>query len=50
VRKKQFVSFYTKENEIKTAYFSNISMILLIYKETCFNVNELDLCIPSIFV
>jgi len=39
--KKQYVSFYTKENEIKTAYFSNMSMFLLIYMKTYFNANEL---------
>jgi len=50
VWKKQYISFYTKENEIKTAYFSNMSMFLLMYKKTCFNANELDPCIPSIFV
>jgi hypothetical protein len=36
------LSFYTKGSEIKSAYFFDIHMILLMYKETYFNTNNLD--------
>ena len=36
------LSIYTKESVIKNAYFYDMSMILLVYKETYFNTNNLD--------
>jgi hypothetical protein len=36
------LSFYIEENEIKSAYFSDMPMILLVYKETYFNTNDCD--------
>jgi hypothetical protein len=31
-------------------YFSDIPMILLLYKEAYFNTDELDSCVPSVCV
>jgi hypothetical protein len=46
---KKQVSFYAKMNEIKNVYFSDMSMILIVYKKE-FNTNKLNYCIPSIYV
>ena len=45
---KKHVDFYAKASEIKNAYFSDMPMILLVYKEVYFNINDLDHCLPSI--
>jgi hypothetical protein len=42
------LSFYTKKNEIMSAYFSNMPIILFVYKEKYFITNNLDFFIPSI--
>jgi hypothetical protein len=47
---KKRVNFYVKINEIKNAYLFYIPMVLLVYKETHFNTNELDPCIHSVYV
>jgi hypothetical protein len=44
------LSFYTKEREIKSAYFYDMPAILLVYKKTYFNTNNLDSFIPSIAI
>jgi len=44
------LSFYTKKNEIKSACFSNMPMILLMYKKTYFNTNNLDSFIFSVVI
>jgi hypothetical protein len=45
------LSFYTKKkNEIKSACFSNILMILLMYKKTYFNTNNFDSFIFSVVI
>ena len=41
-------SFYTKNSEIKTAFYSNKPMFVLLYKETLLNINDLDSSLPSI--
>ena len=43
-------NFYAKANEVKRALFLNKSMILLLYKETLFNINQLDTSLPSSIV
>ena len=43
-------NFYAKEAQIKSAFFTNKSMILLVYKEAYFNTNDLDSVIPSVAV
>ena len=35
-------SFYTKKSEIKSAFYSNKPMFVLLYKETLLNINDLD--------
>jgi len=47
---KKHVSFYAKESKIKNVNFSNLLMILLMYKKTYFNINDLDHYLPSIYV
>jgi hypothetical protein len=44
------LSFYTKESEIKSSYFSYMLMILLVYKNACLNTNNLDSFIPSVVI
>jgi len=46
---KKQVSFYAKMNEINNVYFSDMPMILIVYKKE-FNTNKLNYCIPSIYV
>ena len=43
-------NFYAKVSEIKRAMFSNKLMIVLLYKETLLNTNELDFALPSSIV
>ena len=40
-------NFYAREGEVKSAYFTNKPMILLVYKEAYFNTNDLDHIVPS---
>jgi hypothetical protein len=47
---KKYVNFYSKRSKIKNAYFSNICKILLVYKETYFNINDLNHSLSSIYV
>jgi hypothetical protein len=44
------LSFYKKKSEIKSACFSNMPMILLMYKNTYFNTNNLDSFIFSVAI
>ena len=44
------INFYAREGEVKSAYFTNKPMILLVYKETYFNTNDLDHIVPSAIV
>ena len=48
-KRKKPVSFYARVSETKTAFYSNQSMIALLYKEACFNTNNLDVSLPSVF-
>ena len=41
-------SFYTKDSELKSAFYSNKSMFVLLYKETFLNINDLDSSSPSV--
>ena len=43
-------SFYAREGEVRSAYFTNKPMILLVYKEACFNTNDLDHIVPSVAI
>jgi len=42
--------FYTREGEVKFVFFTNKTMILLVYKKACFNTNQIDHCVPSVVV
>ena len=41
-------SFYTKDSELKNAFYSNKPMFVVLYKETFFNINDLDSSLPSV--
>jgi hypothetical protein len=43
-------NFYAKGAQITSAFFTNKSIILLVYKEAYFNTNDLDSTIPSVAV
>jgi hypothetical protein len=43
-------NFYAKEAQIRSAFFTNKPMMLLMYKEAYFNFNDLDSAIPSVTV
>jgi hypothetical protein len=47
---KKHPNFYAKGAQIRSVLFTNKSMILLVYKETYFNTNDLDSAIPSVAV
>jgi hypothetical protein len=48
-RKKQ-VSFYAKASDVKSAFYANQPIFVLLYKEACFNTNKLDESLPSVVV
>ena len=41
-------SFYTKKSEIKSVFYSNKPMFILLYKETLLNIKNLDSSLPSV--
>ena len=43
-------SFYAKASDVKNVFYTNQPLYLLLYKEVCFNTNELDESLPSIVV
>ena len=43
-------NFYARASEVKRALFLNKPMIVLLYKETLFNTNQLDTSLPSSIV
>ena len=47
---KKQVSFYAKASDVKSAFYTNQSIFVLLYKEACFNTNELDESLPSVVV
>ena len=52
MRKKQKKqgSFYAKASDVKNAFYTNHLIFVLLYKEACFNTNELDEFFPSVVV
>ncbi|KAL3582921.1 hypothetical protein D5086_017253 [Populus alba] len=42
--------FYAREGEVRSAFFTNKPMILLVYKEVYFNTNDLDYIVPSVAI
>jgi len=49
-KKKRKVSFYAKVSDVKSAFYTNQPIFVLLYKEACFNTNELDEYLPSVVV
>ena len=43
-------NFYSREGDVRSAYFTNKPMILLVYKEAYFNTNDLDHIVPSVAI
>ena len=43
-------SFYVKASDVKNVFYTNQSIFVLLYKEACFNTNELDKSLPSVVV
>jgi len=41
-------NFFAKSNDLKHAYFSDLPMILLVYKEAFFNLDDLDSYVSSV--
>jgi hypothetical protein len=41
-------NFYARESDVRSAFFTNKPMILLVYKEAYFNTNDLDHIVPSV--
>ena len=44
------MSFYAKASDVKSAFEINQPIFVLLYKEACFNSNELDESLPSVVV
>jgi hypothetical protein len=42
--------FYAKEAQVRSSFFTNKPMILLVYKEAYFNTSDLDSALPSMAV
>ena len=49
-KQKKQASFYAKVSDVKSAFYTKQSIFVLLYKEACFNTNELDESLPSIVV
>ena len=47
---KKQASFYAKASDVKSAFYINQSIFVLLYKEAYFNTNKLDESLPSIVV
>jgi len=43
-------NFYARKGEVRSAFFTNKPMILLVYKEAYFNTNDLDHIVPSVAI
>jgi hypothetical protein len=49
-KQKKQVSFYAKASDVKSAFYTKQPIFVLLYKEACFNTNELDESLPSVVV
>ena len=47
---KKKVSFYAKASDVKSAFYTNQPIFILLYRGACFNTNELDESLSSIVV
>ena len=50
IKKQPFFFFYAREGGIKYAFYANKSMIVLVYRESYFNANDLDSYVYSVAV
>ena len=50
VRQEKQPNFYAWEGEVRSAFFTNKPMILLVYKEAYFNTNGIDHIVPSVTI
>ena len=48
--KKKKTSFYAKTSDVKSAFYTNQPIFILLYRGACFNTNELDESLSSIVV
>ena len=44
------MSFYAKASDVKSVFYTNQPIFVLIYKEACFNTIEFDESLPSVVV
>ena len=49
-KQKKQASFYAKASDVKSAFYTNQPIFVLLDKEVCFNTNELDESLPSVVV
>jgi hypothetical protein len=49
-KQKKQVSFYAKVSDVKSAFYANQPIFVLLYKEACFNTNKLDESLSSVVV
>ena len=49
-RKTKQWSFYAKASDVKNVFYTNQPIFVLLYKEVCFNTNELDKSLPSVVI
>ena len=49
-KKEKQVSFYAKASDVNRAYFLQLPMIVLLYKEAYLTTNELGISLPSVFI
>ena len=48
--RKKKASFYAKASDVKSAFYTNHPILVLLYKDVFFNTNELDESLPSVVV
>jgi hypothetical protein len=49
-KQKKQMSFYAKASDVKSAFYANQPIFVLLYNEACFNTNKLDESLPSVVV
>ena len=49
-KQKKQVSFYAKASDVKSSFYANQPIFVLLYNEACFYTNKLDESLPSIVV
>ena len=48
--KKKEASFYAKASDVKSAFYTNQPIFILLYRGACFNTNEFDESLPNVVV